>query len=55
MPSTTKHLINANYDKQVPFKGLHIKTVYPNDLFDDYHDYVDMMMMTVATRMMIML
>ena len=41
LPSTIKQLINAYYDKEVPFKGLHIKTVYPSDLFDDYHDYVD--------------
>jgi len=32
LPSTNKHLINAYYDKQVQFKELHIKTVYPSDL-----------------------
>jgi hypothetical protein len=40
-PTTNKYLMNAYYDKQVQFKELHIKTVYPSDLFDDYHDYVD--------------
>jgi hypothetical protein len=41
VPSTNRHLRNAYCDKQVQFKELHIKTVYPSDLFDNYHDYVD--------------
>jgi hypothetical protein len=47
LPSTNKHLLNAYSDKQVPFKELHIKTVYPSDL-------IMLIMTTVATKMMIM-
>jgi hypothetical protein len=49
LPSTNKHLLN---DKQVPFKELHIKTVYPSDLMTFMIMLI--MMTTMATKMMIM-
>lgn len=54
LPSTNKHLINAYHDKQVQFKELHIKTVYPSDLMT-IMIMLTMMATTVATKMMIML
>jgi hypothetical protein len=52
LPSTNKHLLNVYYDKQVPFKELHIKTVYRSDLMTIMIMLI--MMTTVATKMTIM-
>ena len=52
LPSN-KHLMNASCDKQVQFKELQIKTVYPSDLMTTMIMLI-MMKTTVATKMMIM-